>query len=180
MRHVRRLTGLQQRLESSPIGQGLISAVVVVVVLVGVVWNLPDSAIKDAFTPPLTPVASAAGLEQHWQMYAPDPIRRLEFVEVHVTMADDTQRVWAMREDHPAVGQFAWYHWQKLKEQVVRQSDIRAGIAHWVVRKLTMPSENPIRVQMIFRAQDLPEPGKSGPAGTSQEVLYDETLTGAT
>jgi hypothetical protein len=180
MQPVRTPTTLQQRLESSPVGQGLISAVVSVIVLVGIVWNLPDSAIEDAFTPPLTPVASAAGLEQHWQMYAPDPIQRLEFVDVHVTMADGTERVWAMRENHPFVGQFAWYHWQKLKEQVIRQRDIRAGIAHWVVRKLTTPSERPLRVQMIFRAQDNPAPGKSGPMAATQEVLYDETLTGAT
>jgi hypothetical protein len=177
---MRRLTTLQQRLEGSLVGQGLISAIASTIVLVGIVWNLPDSAIKSAFTPALTPIASASGVDQRWQMYAPDPVQRLEFVDVHVTMADGTDRVWAMREDHPVIGQFTWYRWQKLKEQVIRQRDIRAGIAHWVVRKLTVSSERPVRVQMIFRAQDLPAPGKSGPMAATQEILYDETLTGAT
>jgi hypothetical protein len=172
-------TTLQQRLEESLLGRALISAVVSVVLLVGIVGNLPDSAIKDAFTPALEPVAAAIGLDQRWQMYAPDPIRRLEFVDVHVTMSDGTDRVWSMREDHPVIGQFSWYHWQKLKEQVIRQEGIRAGISHWVVRQVTTASEYPVHVQMIFRAQDNPAPGQSGPMATAQEVLYDETLTGA-
>lgn len=171
---------LQQRLEGSPLGRALISAVVSVVLLISVVWNLPDSAIKDAFTPPLEPIAAATGLSQQWQMYAPDPIKRLEFVDVHVIMADGTDRVWAMREDHPVVGQFSWYHWQKLKEQAVRQESIRAGIAHWAVRQLTVPSEHPVRVKMIFHAQSTLPPGHTGPRSTVQEILYDETLTGAT
>jgi hypothetical protein len=180
MWRVRELTTFQERLESSVVGQGLISAVVSIVVLTGVVWNLPASAVKDAFTPMLTPVATASGLMQRWTMYAPDPIERSELVDVHVTMADGSDRVWAMREDHPVVGQFSWYRWQKLKEQAIRQPDIRPGIAHWVVRRLTGPSEHPVRVQMIFRAQERPAPGKSGPMPTTQEVLYDENLSGAT
>lgn len=113
-------------------------------------------------------------------MYAPDPIQRLEFVDIHVTMANGTDRVWAMRESHPIIGQFSWYHWQKLKEQSIRQQSIRSGIAHWAVRQLTAPSEHPVRVQMIFRAQDNPPPGSSGSLAATQEILYDENLTGAT
>jgi hypothetical protein len=180
MRRMREVTTLQERLENSVVGQGLISAVVSMVVLTGIVWNLPDSAIKDTFQPTLMPIATATGLMQQWHMYAPDPIQRLEVVDVHVTMADGSDRVWAMRKDHPVVGQFSWYRWQKLKEQVIRDRGIRPGIAHWVVRQLTVPSEHPIRVQIVFRAEDLPAPGKSGPLATTQEVLYDETLTGAT
>jgi hypothetical protein len=172
-------TTLRQRLENSLLGRALISAVVSVVLLISIVWNLPDSAIKDAFTPPLEPIASATGLNQRWQMYAPNPIQRLEFVDIHVTMADGTNRVWAMREDHPFVGQFSWYHWQKLKEQSIRQPSIRAGIAHWAVRQLTAPSEHPVRVRMIFHAQDNPAPGHFGPLASAQEILYDENLTGA-
>jgi hypothetical protein len=178
--HTGAATTLQRRLEDSPTGRALISAFVSVVVLISVVWNLPDSAIKSTFTPPLEPVAATTGLNQQWLMYAPNPIQRLEFVDIHVTMADGTDRVWAMREDHPIGGQFSWYHWQKLKEQSIRQAGIRAGIAHWAVRQLTMPSEHPARVQMIFHAQDNPAPGTSRPLASTVEILYDEILTGTT
>jgi hypothetical protein len=172
------LSTIGQRLETSAIGEAVISALVCVVVLIGVVWNLPDSEFKRVLTPTLRPIASATGLEQEWQMYAPEPISRLERVEVHVTMADGADRVWTIHRGDLVLGPFAWYHWQKLKEQTVRKPDSRAGIAHWVVRELTNPSEHPIRVQMVLRTEDLPAPGKDGPRTTNVETIYNEDLPG--
>jgi hypothetical protein len=167
-----------QRFERSVVGEAAISALVSVVLLIGVVWNLPDSEVKRVVTPTLRPIASATGLEQIWQMYAPDPISRLEGVEVHVRMADAAERVWTIHKGDLVIGPFAWYRWQKLKENVVRAPEIRAGIAHWVVREITRPSERPVRVQMILRTEDLAPPGKDGPTTHNVETLYDEDLTG--
>jgi hypothetical protein len=157
-------------------GQALISAVVCVIVLIGVVWNLPDSEVKRTLTPTLRPIASAIALDQVWQMYAPEPINRLETVEVHVTMADGADRMWTIHKGDLVIGPFAWYRWQKLKEQTIRQPDTRAGIAHWVVHELTNPAEHPIRVHMVLRTEDLPAPGKNGPRTTTVETLYNEDL----
>ena len=54
-------------------------------------------------------------------MYAPNPVRRLEVVEVHVTMADGSDRVWTLQRGDLVIGPFTWYRWQKLKEQLVRE-----------------------------------------------------------
>jgi hypothetical protein len=156
----------------------LISAWIALVLLIGVVWNLPDAEIKRRLMPVLRPIASAAGLEQVWQMYAPEPIRRRETVDVVITMADGTQRTWSYRRGDPVLGPLAWYHWQKLKEQMVREEDIRAGIAHWVVRELAQPADQPVRVQMILRTEDLPPPGDDSPSPTATEPIYDERLVG--
>jgi hypothetical protein len=172
------LSTIGQRLETSAIGEAVISALVCVVVLIGVVWNLPDSEVKRTLTPTLTPIAEATGLNQVWTMYAPEPISQLETVRVHVTMADGADRVWTIHKGDLVIGPFAWYRWQKLKEQTIRDRDSRAGIAHWVVRELTNPSEHPIRVQMAFRTEDLPPPGTDGPRTTHVETLYNEDLTG--
>jgi hypothetical protein len=159
-------------------GQALISALVCVIVLIGVVWNSPDSEVKQVLTPTLQPIASAMSLDQVWRMYAPEPISRLETVEVHVTMAGGADRMWTIHKGDLVIGPFAWYRWQKLKEQTIREAGTRAGIAHWVVRELTNPSEHPIRVQMVFRTEDLPAPGKDGPRTTNVETLYNEDLPG--
>ncbi|MDQ1729915.1 MAG: hypothetical protein QOK10_74 [Pseudonocardiales bacterium] len=159
-------------------GQALISALVCVIVLVGVVWNMPDSEVKRTLTPTLQPIASAMSLDQVWRMYAPEPISRLETVEVHVTMAGGADRMWTIHKGDLVIGPFAWYRWQKLKEQTIREAGTRASIAHWVVRELTNPSEHPIRVQMVFRTEDLPAPGKDGPRTTNVETLYNEDLPG--
>jgi hypothetical protein len=60
----------------------------------------------------------------------------------------------------------------------VRQPEIRAGFAHWVVRKLTKPGERPVHLRMVFRSEDLLPPGATGSGNTSVETLYDEGLTG--
>jgi hypothetical protein len=165
-------------LECSRVGEFAISVVVVLVLTIGVVWSLPDAEFKRRLTPVLQPVALATGLEQDWRMYAPEPLGRLEFVEVRVTMTNDVQRVWTTPRGDRVVGAFAWYHWQKLKENLVREPTIRVGMAHWVVHRLTGRSERAARVQMILRTESLPAPGTDSPRAVGEEILYDEILTG--
>jgi hypothetical protein len=167
-----------QRFETSRFGEAVISCVVVVVLLIGVVWSLPDAEIKSWLTRLLQPVASATGLEQSWRMYAPEPLQRLEFLEVRVTMANGVQRVWTNPRGDRVVGAFAWYHWQKVKENVVHDPGSRAGVAHWVVHRLTGRSERAVRVQMILRIESLPAPGTNVSPVRGEEILYDENLTG--
>jgi hypothetical protein len=172
------LSELGQRFERSPAGRAAISVVIVLVVGIGVVWNLPDSGIKRALTPTLRPVASATGLEQSWRMYAPEPISALESMQVRVRMADGPDRVWAWQRGDRVIGPFQWYHWQKLKEQSVREPASRRGIARWVVRELTSPGDRPVHVQMLLRTELLPAPGRDGPRTVSVKSLYDEALAG--
>ena len=165
-------------MERSRVGEFAISVVVVLVLTIGVVWSLPDAEFKRRLTPVLRPVALATGLEQDWRMYAPEPLGRLEFVEVRVTMTNGIQRVWTTPRGDRVVGAFAWYRWQKLKENLVRVPAIRVGMAHWVVHRVTGRSERAARVQMILRTELLPVPGTDSPRTAGEEILYDEILTG--
>jgi hypothetical protein len=177
-RPVAKLSELGERFERSATGEALISAMVAVVVLIGVVWNLPVSNIKQTITPTLRPIAAATGLQQSWSMYAPEPISSLEDLQVRVRMADGSERTWSWQRGDRLIGPFAWYRWQKLKEQSIRNPDSRAGFAHWVVRQITTPAERPVRVQMLFRKELLPRPGKDGPTTVTVKNLYDEPLNG--
>jgi hypothetical protein len=169
-------TGLQRRFESSAVGEALIGALVALLLLVGIAWNLPASEIKNRLVMALRPVATATGTDQVWQMYAPDPVRRLEVVEVHVTLADGTDRVWTLQQGDLVIGPFSWYRWQKLKERLVREPVIRADFARWVVRKLAPPPAQPVRVAMTFRATDIPPPGTNITPAKTTETLYAEDL----
>ncbi|MGB6205801.1 hypothetical protein [Mycobacterium sp.] len=177
-RGLKKLSTIGPRFESSSFGQAAISGVIVLVLLIGVVWSLPDAEVKRRLAPVLQPIASATGLEQSWRMYAPDPPRRQEFLDVRVTLANGVQRAWTNPRGDRVVGAFAWYHWQKVKENVVHDPASRAGVAHWIVRRLTGRSERAVRVQMILRTESLPAPGTNGSPVPGEETLYDETLTG--
>ena len=167
---------LSERFEKSLAGEVLISALVTTAVIIGVVWNLPDSEIKRAAQPALQPLAVASGTEQIWQMYAPDPVQRVEILEVHVTMADGSDRVWSFNEGDRVLGPFHWYHWQKLKEQAIREPGIRTGLAMWVVHHLTVPGDHPVRVQMLFRSKELAAPGNATTSDFVTDTLYDKQL----
>ncbi|MCV7332977.1 hypothetical protein [Mycobacterium cookii] len=145
---------------------------------IGVVWSMPDAEFKRRLLPVLQPVAVATGLEQDWRMYAPEPLGRLEFVEVRVIMANGVQRVWTPPRGDRVLGAFTWYHWQKLKENLVREPTIRVDMAHWVVRQVTELTERAARVQMVLRTELLPAPGTDGPRTVTEEILYDEILAG--
>jgi hypothetical protein len=155
----------------------LISAVVAIAVLIGVVWNLPDSDIKQSMMPTLRPIAAATGLSQVWSMYAPDPISALETIKIEVTMADGSVREWSWQPGDRILGPFAWYRWQKLKEQTIRKPASRAGFARWAARQLTSSEERPVKVEMLFRHEPLPAPGHNEPQQQFVESLYSEQLT---
>jgi hypothetical protein len=173
-----KLSTIGQRFERSPVGELAISAMVVLILTIGLVWSLPEAEIKRRLAPALQPLAVATGLEQDWRMYAPEPLARMEFVEVRVTMTDGLQQVWTTPGGDRVVEPFAWYHWQKLKENLVRVPEIRAGLAHWVIRRVTGSSEHASRVRMILHSELLPAPGTDSPGAVAEEILYDEHLTG--
>ena len=152
---------------------------VVLVLTVGVVWSMPDAEFRRRLIPVLQPVAVASGLEQDWRMYAPEPLGRLEVVDVRVTMTNGVQRVWTFPRGDRVVGSFSWYHWQKFKENLVREPTLRFGMAHWAVHRLTKGSERAALVQIVLRTELLSAPGTDNPRTVGEEILHDEILTEA-
>jgi hypothetical protein len=165
-----------ERFERTPFGEVLISTLVSMILLIAVVWSSPDSAIRRAAIPALEPMAIAGGLDQAWYMFAPDPFRQLQTVEVHVTTSSGDQRVWTFPHGN-VFGQVSWYRWHKLKEQSVQNPDVRADLARWAARQVVDPSEYPARVTLILTTESFPPPGARDPqVETGTETLYTETL----
>jgi hypothetical protein len=170
------LSGLGVRFERSAAGECLISVFVCVVVLIAVAWNLPDSYIKRSLVETLRPVAESTGLQQKWSMYAPDPISALETVEVRVTMAGSGVRTWTFRRGDPVIASFNWYHWQKLKEQLIRNRDAVPDFAQWAVRELTAPGDRPEHVEVVVRSEQLRAPGDDRRTDITVRTLYSADL----
>lgn len=171
------LSSPQQRFEQSRAGKVVISVFVALFVLIGVIWNIPDSPIGRGLQVLVKPVASVVGLDQNWGMYG-TPTRRVETIEVHVTMADGEDRVWTMQPGERGVGW--WDRWILLKRSAMVDSSIRPQLAHWVVRQVTKPDERPVGVTMILRTENLSAPGDeaAGSRASAKKVLYQEALAG--
>src|SRR4051794_19155795 len=169
------------RIRWSAVRQAATRCLLVVVVLIGVFWSLPDSALKQAVTPSLAPIAWATGLDQNWRMFAPNPPRVFSDVAVVVEMRDGTKRVWRFNADQSNYNLFNWdsSRKRKMKEAVISQKGTRAGFAAWVVRQVTKPNEQPVRVTIVLETQPVAPPGKATAAKVDRKVLYDQKFAGA-
>jgi hypothetical protein len=170
------LSALGVRFERSAAGEALISVLVCVVMLIAVAWNLPDSYLKRSLVEVLRPVAESTGLQQKWSMYAPDPISVLETLEVRVTFTRGGSRTWNFHRGDPVIGSFTWYHWQKLKEQLIRNRDAVPEFAQWAVRELTAPGDRPEHVEVLVRSEPLRPPGDDRPTDITVRTLYSADL----
>lgn len=172
------LSTAQERFEATRIGEIAISVLVALILLIAIAWSMPDSAIRRKAVAVVEPAALLSGLDQAWYMFAPDPYRRLETLEVHVETARGEERVWAFPTGG-AVTQFTWYRWHKLKEQAVRTPGIRAGILRWAADQVLAPSDYPAEATMVLTTEDFPAPGSGAePVAPVTEVLSTETLDG--
>ncbi|WP_185976272.1 hypothetical protein [Mycolicibacterium sp. 018/SC-01/001] len=160
------------RVERSPAGECLISVLVSVVVLIGIVWNLPASHLRERLVEPLQPIAESTGLQQKWSMYAPDPISVVETLEVRVEMAEGGVRTWTSERTHPAISSLQWYHWQKLKEQLIRNNAAMPDFVRWVVGELTSPGERPVRATVLVHREALQAPGAHRPGMVTVRTVY--------
>jgi hypothetical protein len=173
-----RLSTLQQQFEESRVGKTVISGLLVIALLVCLAWNLPESPIKRAMQPVLEPIAVPTGLDQGWAMYAPDPTRRADTIEVHVKMADGEDRVWTMRPGEPGIGW--WDRWIALRYYAVLDAGLRPQLARWVVGEVTEPNERAVGVEMILRTETLQAPAEQDGGGNRRpnatKVIYTEQL----
>jgi hypothetical protein len=172
------LATFQQRFEESRAGEVVISSIVILILLVGLLGNLPDSPIKRAGMPVVETLAAGTGLAERWTMFAPDVDPRLNTIQVDVTMRDQSHRIWTVRAEDRVFGVFSTAHWTKLMEYVVRVPDLRPGICDWVVRQVTGPSERAAHVAMSLHTQNLVAPGEETSRATATKILYEADLTG--
>lgn len=167
----------QQRFEESRLGRRIITGIIVVILGTQVVWSMPDSTIRRGLMPVVEP-ANAIDVNQRWSMFAPRVASRVEELEVDVTMADGSTRVWRHRPNPTIEKIFRPDRWELLASTALRQQDGRIDLAHWVVDRLTGPSDRPVKVVMKFNFRVLAPPGQPSKGATGQKVVYEEILTG--
>jgi hypothetical protein len=154
------------------------NAMIAVIVVVIALFNMPASAITRAASPVVNAIALPLGLDQGWSVFAPTPPTRQDVVEVNVVMAGGTMKTWTLPKVNRVFGVPTSHRWRKVKETLITNPDTRADFAHWAVRTLTAPGDQPVYVEIVLRTQDIPAPGSDKPDQTAVDVLYRENLGG--
>jgi hypothetical protein len=149
-------TTLSERIERSPIGQLVISAAIVLVLLAEIGTHLPDSAIERSVGATANQVIHVFASEQSWGVFAPNPRSTSLELEGQVTFADGSTAVWTIPTGPRIGGNLRFYRWRKWLERV-RSDDFRGtwdATARWIA---TLYDDRPspvIRVQLVRYFRD--------------------------
>jgi hypothetical protein len=157
----------------SPAREIATSVLIVGMLVAAVLSAVPGSIIKGAVAPVLIPVARISGLDQGWGMFAPNPPRQNSSIQVHVVMADGTDKIWHPFDD-PGMRQMQW---RKFKEEIINSKEYRPGLALWAIGRTTDKSKNERAVRVLITAdiETVPLPGHGQPK-TIKKLLLDQQV----
>ncbi len=137
-----------------------------------VVWNLPDSEIRDQLRPALAPSVRTIGIAQDWGVFAPNPVSTSYRVEADVTLEDGTIKRYQFPDGDPWVGAYREFRWRKYESRV-RKDDNRSRwkpTAEWIRRQFD--PEVVVGVELLRLSRPVPEPGTAEETAWEEEGFY--------
>ena len=173
---------LQERFESTALGRAAISVFIAVLLAFVVATNLPRSRLRHDALVPGQPYLNALGLDQNWDVFAPDPRRQVIDLVSRVTFSDGSMATWRLPYRGALVGAYSDYRWRKWLENSI--ADAHSGLwrpfALWTARQAAAKGKQPVRVTLIRRFYDLLPPDRSPDRGPWKEFAYYTLDLGAT
>jgi hypothetical protein len=161
-----KIGGLQRRLETSPTGRALISALILFTLAAMVISNLPPSELRRTGMKAFDPFLDASGLHQNWNLFAPDPRRATLQLEARVTFDDGSTAVWHPPVGDPLIGVYRTFRWRKWAGNVMDSDnqELLEPAADWIARVHTTDGKVPVEVVLVKRSYVAPRPGSGEPS----------------
>lgn len=159
----------------------MLSLVIVFIVLGMFLTQLPASALRRAGERVFRPFISAVGLDQNWEVFAPDPRQMTLDLHAIVEFADGSTARWDVPTGDMVLGTYRTYRWQKWMESV--RADANAHLweptARWIAERYDEQGEV-VRVTLVRRWYDTPQPGTSSdrPDWNAYEFFVHEVDAG--
>lgn len=175
-------TSLQERFERSMLGRILISVFVVGTLIAILTANLPPSRLQDLLSRADHPYLFGLGLDQSWEVFAPDPRRETIDVVGRVTYADGSTATWQVPRRDPVVGEYTDYRWLKWAEYVISPAydQLWRPSALYVARHLATATKRPTHVELVNRYTQLQQPSEiKGPPPVLETRIYATDVTEA-
>ncbi len=169
------MTGsVQERVEASPLGQWMLSALLVFTLFTVAVWNMPDSALKQDVIPVAQPYLNATGLSQSWAVFAPDPPRLTLGIFARIHYTDGSTAVWRPPRGDAVVGHYRTYRWWKWVESARLDSNrfLWEPTAAWVAETYDHGGRLPAQVDLVREWRDLLAPGSGRESNAVREYTY--------
>lgn len=160
-------------MEASPLGRRLFSVFLALTVGSILVWNLPASEVRELAEPVIDPYVHTAGLDQRWNLFAPNPPRQTYQVVARIEYADGSQALWrSPRNDR-------WRKWLGIIRSE-RSRRLWQPTAAWIAGHHDDGGRRTESVELILRHRELPPPDSGLPEQPwKHDVLYTYEVPGA-
>lgn len=171
---------LQQRIEESAFGRGILSTLIVITLVAIVAINLPQSQLRQDLLRPGQPYLNALGLDQNWALFAPDPRRVVIDVFADVTFSDGQKAVWRFPHDGALIGDYRDYRWRKWEENLISPANavLWRPAAQWAASSEASAGHVPKTVALVEHFANLEPPGVTPETGPTQtRIVYVLHLT---
>jgi len=171
---------MQERLESSSRGRAVISLFVIVVVASIVASSMISVWPKGSPLRHDLALLALVGLDQRWDIFAPDPRRRVVDVRARISYADGRVETWRPPQGPPVVGGYWDGRWRKWMDSAMvfgPRSELWPGLATWLARERGESGRQPVRVTVVGRYYDQRRPGAT-PLGGPWRNLVVYSLDG--
>ena len=171
---------LQERIERSPFGRGLLSTLIAFTLVAVVAVNLPDSYLRNKLMQGTGPYLNATGLDQNWLLFAPDPRHFSIGISAAVTFADGHVAVWRPPERGAFVGTYSDYRWRKWEENLTvpaNGASLWRAAALWAASHVGASGQAVREVRLVEHFWAINPPGVTPIRGPEQEkTLYVLTV----
>jgi hypothetical protein len=156
---------VQERLEANPIGRAAITGLIIVTLGAMLISNLPPSTLRETALPIVRPLLDTTGLNQNWNLFAPNPRKSTLRLEARITYQDGTTSVWRTPISDQIVGEYRAFRWRKWASYVVSNTRCTVGprlcpvTALWLARIHAVGGKVPVRVELYRQSYTAPKLG---------------------
>lgn len=118
-------------------GRLVLSLLFLALIGMTLIWNLPDSEIDDELKRSVRPVVLALGLQQGWELFAPNPTRTVVHVSAEVQLSTGEMTIFEFPNSGNGIGALRQYRWRKYLRRLRLESYRRlwAPTASWVAEQ---------------------------------------------
>lgn len=160
-------------MEASPLGRQFLSVFLALTVGAIVVWNLPPSEVRRLAEPVVEPYIHTSGLDQRWNLFAPNPPQQTYQVVAGIEYTDGSQALWrSPRNDR-------WRKWLGVIRSE-RSRRLWEPTAAWIAGHHDDGGRRTERVNLILRHRELMPPGSgSSEQAWKEDVFFTYDVPGA-
>ena len=161
-----------ERFEASAVGRAVLTALMALLAVAVVSWNLPAGRPREALRPYAANVVLPIGLDQDWALFAPDPRAFSVGVFARVTYRDGSERVMTPPHNGRLLAPYRTYRWQKYVERL--RADDYASLWEPTARWIADEADGDVtRVVLVRTFRDAVTPGTPGPrVGRGEYAFY--------